>query len=603
VVIQTNPQGQPGPVLVSVTGTHELLIEIAQQISWLSAAVRLPVYGEVSLSDILFRRVVDTKNSIHNRYSVTLLPLKRLEPSKDLCWHPLLRGTVIARDFPVPLREQEKGMELPFHLMLTLVGDLYPMSHAGGIYLQGHSRLLFPTAISNEGNIQWHLEATEDRRQGIAPGMIHELRWVKINDPRYLASARTFLGHYRSIVIDLGTERSLEYYRAVSYSGADDEEHGLSVQAPSSVTWGSSGCGIFGMTVTNPIVYGKALAQTISDSDDEYLDVLDSARDRPIILLDNDENSLRAWMVPAICVIYHMVHIWASRYNECLTNAPRAPLSWNANSTCGILRENGDHALRNMLPAGDGNQKTVKTLVMQFWKGIVQRAGKELLSSCDAAPEMAMQSSQIYAWELMDFIRGEQSLRKQIDFIGNWKPFTKDVLVLVGKRFGDVIRPAPGISVCQQWNPVPSQRMYLTATIDCLQMLSYKRGGHREILDSARLTNRGYWYYQTDDLFEDCGECIQGTAATRIRCTKVPQSLDESPRPAFRCLTPPKEGAVVFGHRKLQKTFPAPSPAGSGQQTRVDRSARVMQWTTTAIRSFSRASRSTVSVTSLPNVS
>jgi hypothetical protein len=122
-------------------------------------------------------------SSIHNRYSVTLLPLQRLEPSKDLCWYPLLRGTVIAHYFPVPLRKQEKGMELPFHLMQTLVGDLYPMSHAGGIYLLGHSRLLFPTAKSNQGTIQWHLEATEDRRQGIEPGVIHKLRWVKINDP------------------------------------------------------------------------------------------------------------------------------------------------------------------------------------------------------------------------------------------------------------------------------------------------------------------------------------------------------------------------------------------------------------------------------------
>jgi hypothetical protein len=238
-----------------------------------------------------------------------------------------------------------------------------------------------------------------------------------------------------------------------------------------------------------------------------------------------------------------------------------------------------------MLPARDGNQKTVKSLVMQFWKGIVERAGKELLYSCDAPPEMAMQSSKIYAWELMDFVRGEQSLRKQIDFIGNWKPFTKDVLVLVGKAFGDVIRPAPGISVCQQWNPVPPEQMYLTATIDCLQMLSYKRGGHRETLNSARLTNRGYWYYQNDNLFRDCRQCIQGTGATRIRCTKVLQSLDESPKSTVQCLIPPKEGAVVFGHRKLQKPFPSQSPARPGQQTEVDRSGRVMQWTT-AIRSF-----------------
>jgi hypothetical protein len=52
--------------------------------------------------------------------------------------------------------------------------------------------------------------------------------------------------------------------------------------------------GIFGVTVTNPIIYGRVLAQTISGGNDKYLDILDSARERPIILFDNDENSLRA---------------------------------------------------------------------------------------------------------------------------------------------------------------------------------------------------------------------------------------------------------------------------------------------------------------------
>jgi hypothetical protein len=65
--------------------------------------------------------------------------------------------------------------------------------------------------------------------------------------------------------------------------------------------------GIFGATMSNPIAYGKALAQTISGDDDSYLDVLELAIDTPIILYDDSSESERGWMVPALSAILHMI--------------------------------------------------------------------------------------------------------------------------------------------------------------------------------------------------------------------------------------------------------------------------------------------------------
>lgn len=378
----------------------------------MSAALRLPKYGEVSLSDILFQW--------HgNGYRLTLLPLKNAEALKDICWHSLLLGTVVARDFPIPQRETEIGVELPFNLMMTLTGTLYPMSDSGGVYFQGHSRLLFPSAISKDGAVQWHLVTSEDRRKGIAPGTIHKYSWAKVKSPQMLANARTFLGHYRSIVIDLGTEKPVAYYRNIRFSGADDEDHGPSVQAPSAITYGTSGMGIFGVQTTTPIAYSKALAQTIAGDGDDYLDVLDFAKERPIIIFDNDPESLQGWMVPALCVIHHMVHSYASHLRGFAGNVPTVALTWDVDATQKALEENWAYELREGSEPMGSKPKLVKDLVMQFWNRIVQRAGNELEARCQKTPEMALQSPKLYGWEYMDLIKENHSRRKQLDFRGD----------------------------------------------------------------------------------------------------------------------------------------------------------------------------------------
>jgi hypothetical protein len=164
------------------------LVHIAQQVSWVTASIELPVYGKVSYSDVLF---LSTETGV---YKAIPLPLQTIE---DACWLPLLLGTVIARDYPIPERDQEKGVELPFHLMTTVAGALYPMIHDGGIYLKGHSRLLFPTSSSRGGSVQWHLITSPVRRERLPPDTIHHHSWHRISDAGRLTNARTFLGHCR----------------------------------------------------------------------------------------------------------------------------------------------------------------------------------------------------------------------------------------------------------------------------------------------------------------------------------------------------------------------------------------------------------------------
>ncbi|KAI9877032.1 MAG: hypothetical protein M1830_005006 [Pleopsidium flavum] len=542
VIFSYDTKLTPG-VTLNAFGTKEFLVDVAQQVSWLTASVRLPRYGQVSYSDTLF---LSTDVGI---YKAIPLPLQPVEEKEDACWLPLFLGTVIARNYPIPERQQEKGLELPFDLMTTVAGNMLPMCHDGGVYLKGHSRLLFPVSSSIPGSIQWHLITSSSRRESLPPGIIHKHIWLRIPDPRVLSNAaRTFLGYCRQVIVDLGTNKPTGYYGGIKFSNAHDEDQGPSIQAPTSFTWGSSGMGIFGATLSHSIAYGKALAQTVTRGDDDYLDILDLAMDTPIILYDDDNESDRGWMVPALSVILHMVHTWAAQMDYVESQLPCVETTWKAGDAARtILIQKWDFVLRNSSNEEMSKKKVIKDLVMQFWHGIRKRREEDLIARCQSTPAVELATSKLHGWDYMDLVRGRQSRRKQLKFNGNWRDLTEDVLVLFGQKLGEVIKPAPGISVCTQWNPIPPKKMYLTATIDCLQQLSWQRGGHRDNLVFSRLTNKSYWNYRADSLFTDCKECDRSTSSHPVKCSKTLQNLDSSAGQPNQSLVPPSEGAVVFG--------------------------------------------------------
>jgi hypothetical protein len=67
--------------------------------------------------------------------TVTTLPTQPAADSNDACWSPLLGGNAIARDYPIPERRDEVGLELPFSLMMELVGEVLSKMYDKGIYI------------------------------------------------------------------------------------------------------------------------------------------------------------------------------------------------------------------------------------------------------------------------------------------------------------------------------------------------------------------------------------------------------------------------------------------------------------------------------------
>ena len=522
------------------------MIEVAQQLSWLTASVRLPIDGQVSFSDsVLIRSDAETDVAIFKIFPLSLNLVPKIESS---CWLPLLLGTVIARNYPIPAREQERGLELPFDLMAAVAGDMTPKCRDGGIYLKGYSRLLYPVSGTIPGSVQWHLLTSSSRRVRLPDNLICDQIWMRILDTRLLSSIpRTFLGYCREVIIDLGTNKTADHYKEIMFSSAEDAIQGPRVQAPSSFTWGTSGMGLFGATFTQSIVYGKALAQTVTGNNDDYFDVLDNASETPIILYDDTDNSRRGWMITASILILHMIRTWAAEKNCFQSSLPGVPPQLQSEeATRSVLKNNWDFVVRSSSNENMCKNMTVKDLVMQFWHGIQRRYTEDLCARHQLEPGIELTSPKLYGWDYMELVTGRASRKKQLEFNGNWIDLTEVVTVLFGGGFGDVIKPAPAISVCAEWNPIPTKKMHLTVTIDCVQKLSRMRG-HPYNLQFSKLTNRSYWNHPTSSQFTDCTDCCSSTSAPPIRCPKMLQALDSRAQKSTQGLILPPKGAIVFG--------------------------------------------------------
>ena len=530
-----------------VNNEKKVLIEIAQQLAWLTAACRRPVFGELTLSDILF--FVTDEGTLQ----ISTLPVKEVVRHDEACWIPLFSGSVIAHRWPIPDRGNEIGIELPFHLMTALVGPLYPMKFDGGFCLKGHSRMLFPTAVTSgeSRRVQWHYESKPDARVTPPWYQKDEGDWDQIKrlETRSIVEARTFLGFCRKAVVDLGTEKSAQYYKNILYSGLEDEDHSLAVGVPPSITLGTGSLLPMTLTASVPIIRNKAQLLA-SDLERDYIDILDEAQERPVILYDTNGTS-RGWMVPLSCVLLHMVHTWSAKKATFAEEYPQIGLSSNSGVAArDILLNKWSFVVRKTINTELQKDKLVRDLVIQFWKDICQKQFQDLLAMSQEDYSYELQTEKLFGWEYMDVVDGKNSRRKQLAFKTNWGMFREQCIILFSKNLGDVILPADDVRICGKWRNVPTKRMHLTATVHCLTTLAYQNGGERDTLTTFRLTNKGYWHYMPKELFLDCEDSEQHT------CLKKLQFLHSTPPESSPRLVPPSEGAVVFGRRKLEKLGP-----------------------------------------------
>ncbi|KAL3442479.1 hypothetical protein BJX65DRAFT_225210 [Aspergillus insuetus] len=140
LLISPLPDGRSG-IRATVIGAKETIIDVAQQLAWLTAALRSSTMG-AALSDVDFIAIKGME------FFIEPSPLTKVPSSlsgEDSCWHRLVRNVAIASGFPIPPRRGQVGLELPFAAMLTLSRTKTFVMANKRLVLYGFSSFLFPT--------------------------------------------------------------------------------------------------------------------------------------------------------------------------------------------------------------------------------------------------------------------------------------------------------------------------------------------------------------------------------------------------------------------------------------------------------------------------
>lgn len=570
---------------VDVHGSRELLISVAQQFAWLAAVFRKPQYGQTSYSEVVFNESNKDAENASIDFEIRPLGLRKVHRSLKTCWLDLFSNCVIARGFPIPKRSNgEEGIELPYGIMTSQAGILFSKTYRGGLFLRGLSTLIYPTASwENDQSVQWHIFDSGNSRERLPPGTIplltspDEVRrssWVRCTHLEPLALAqRTFLGYCKDINIYLATENS-EISR-VTYSQAEKESHRPALLLDS-LAGGTSGMGMVSAQTNIRFLRPKGLVRC--SMQDTLPGLLDSAQLRPLLVYDDHPEAQKGWLVPTLSVILHMAHVWAQG-KHLLNKIPYVSPCWNAEEMAmqliqeygglplrrkheemamPLIQENLGSRARRLLRERENEHECLRDVVQKLLISLEELIVEEAIAEKDPDPTVSFESSKVYGWDLVDIARLSLTCRrKQLSIHESWTVLSNEVLTLFCQGLGEVIRPASASNICSTWNPIPSERHYLTATVPCLRQLSLQYG-RASTGQCLRLSKDGYWHWQSDGLFDDC-DCDANSMSTsdRHKCVKVPQQISRTDVDTKNDQHLPTQGAVVFGTRQLRRIAPA----------------------------------------------
>jgi len=148
--------------VVEASGPAVALLEIFECAAWLGAACRSsPQPHGIACTETVGRSGYGGLLSFDVEYTCFPTKLHEEQASNSTCWQDMFRNPVIAKGFPVPLREaDEQGLEMSIPL-LTALGQTYWATNFNGFLLKGFSSIMAP--VKRIGNsVIWHLKARTD---------------------------------------------------------------------------------------------------------------------------------------------------------------------------------------------------------------------------------------------------------------------------------------------------------------------------------------------------------------------------------------------------------------------------------------------------------
>lgn len=525
LVQRPNPAKEIEFATVCCFAPKKKMLDLIDILAWFCASLRTSTLEEPSVSHTLLFK---TSTRSRWRFYMSLAKLKINMPDPRPCWYTLIPRSVIAKGFPIPARNGENGMELPLEVMIT-ISRIFTLAIVDGkYYFLGVFTALIPTKTFGHKSLQWHFIQNSHKR--IFPqdlprtSVLSAKEFEEVADFKVLfyqlSRRRHFLGWCEFSQITLGTEIGTYTLRST-----DAPEPSKSLQVQNfGANIGTPGMGFLNAGVTANFTISSTRVPQDHGGLLHYESILRRARRLPYIIFDVDTK--RAWFVPAICVILHMVHLRTQREHK-KANVPYAQSH----------RDGGEAAFevmmvhrRDSLGFEDREDPyTLEHMVQEIWLG---------LDSCPQKPfkKRLFLRDILYAYELMDIVTTRRFIRLkeiEVEDTGGWINLTKTVpLVLLSRAIGEAVSISTDARTC--WSTVPTNNYLLCATIKSLKALSDDLGGaHHKLMQDQEWHCPGL-------LFQKC-VCTDTEACNRLQQLVRSGSVHISPQKF------PEEGAVIFG--------------------------------------------------------
>ena len=513
------------------------------QVAWLGLVFRLPIPGELSHSDFTLRQ------SSLLQFDLKYSPAQVVGRSSDICWYQLFTGLSLAYGFPIPPRQNEIGVELPFNVMTSLGSVIHPVLSDGGYVLRGFSSIIYPVTQPRvkypPDSVQWHALYASNERTSISLESLRNLPRLKSSDLdefETLSSCRTFLGYSSEVHVRLGTQDS-DY-------GQSLRPHGPSLGAQrsrlvlSGISANINGSHFVGGGLNANWLINKSKAAEIREASKvSYEAILSEIMDQPSVMYD--VNDCRGWLVPTICVILQMIHVRALYW------AKQEVIPTLENPIPFAVNGNEHTASKAALQAIRKDFKDPKLYVSSRGQEAVHLSAwiTELWATIDAmrfdiVSEKPLKRAGLVGWDFFNVAArgtacGERKETRR-KFQGNWKDLINEsgIVVFHGIGFGEIIKAKTPI--CSVWNSIPTGEDLLVACIESVVQLQDLLGSSFASISDFKMCFNGPLEWPKEDSFSCDPEMGQ-------RCFRHVHTLRR--RGELRPIKGSKynQGAVVFG--------------------------------------------------------
>ncbi|KAK4204762.1 hypothetical protein QBC40DRAFT_249828 [Triangularia verruculosa] len=491
-----------GSLTATINGTMATVIDVAQQLAWLSAALGTSPadHEESTYCKTSLTVSNDSKETRETCFKISRSFEEIPVAEKTVCWLPLFSNATVAWGFLTPARLGGVGLEISVPLMASLTGARHAVEYQNGIVLKGLSTMLVPTNCTRIGPrrcVQWHFifQKNESRRLSYQYGIAQCQNRVFLEqlDLSSLTSIRAFVGWCSSVEMKLGHVNV--DYENIRYSGAQEVGNGLRVRG------GSLGFQQFALAQVD-FTLGAKDGRCHFQRRGPYDRLVEIAERTYILLLDT--GTRRAWLVPASGVLMHVAQ-HRNKLNPYISGGTR------------VIFEDRPSFKEQLLfncstNLSDETQYHFKDMITSVWSILEFLLDQTVKSETNSGLDILSPFERaIEGYEFKDVVQERSPLRRKKwklrEGAGRWPALIKDIntLVLFASGLGDLIKPsATQVGLCRMWKTVPNNKDYLVTTIKIVLDL-YEVAGCEETRQYITTRSQLRWHQGEGALlFEDC---------------------------------------------------------------------------------------------------